>query len=101
MVARGPSQRSSSSESTKYGPSSLDVPRDYLHIELEIDSVTLNYQTGDHIAIWPIDNEREADNMCRSFGWDNAIRQASIDISPNEEDDEISLHVRFLPRLHE
>lgn len=73
--------------------SSLHTPRDYLHIELEVSSGALNYQTGDHIAIWPINNDREIDTMCRSFGWDKPVRQASIDVSPNEEDDEVSLPV--------
>jgi NADPH-ferrihemoprotein reductase len=76
--------------------SALHTSRDYLHIELEVSPGTLNYQTGDHIAIWPINNEREIDSMCRSFGWDENVRQVPIDISPNEEDDEISLPVSTL-----
>lgn len=78
--------------------SSIYAPRDYLHIGLRLAQECSNTKT-ETISRSSRSAMREIDIMCRSFGWDKTVRQASVDISPNEEDDEISLSVPL--QLHE
>ncbi|CAO3671892.1 unnamed protein product [Rhizopus microsporus] len=37
--------------------------RHCLHIEFDISNTNLSYQTGDHIAIWPTNNEQEVERL--------------------------------------
>ena len=39
-----------------------------LHMDLEL-SHDLQYQTGDHIAIWPMNQDEEVSRLLRVFGW--------------------------------
>lgn len=42
--------------------------RNCLHVELDIQKSALTYQTGDHVAIWPMNSNGEVDRFLRVFG---------------------------------
>ncbi|KAL1980671.1 hypothetical protein VTN96DRAFT_3651 [Rasamsonia emersonii] len=42
--------------------------RNCLHIEMDIRDSGLSYQTGDHVAIWPMNADIEVDRFLRVFG---------------------------------
>lgn len=42
--------------------------RNCLHMEIDISSSNLNYETGDHIAVWPTNAGREVDRFLRVLG---------------------------------
>ncbi|KAM0248513.1 hypothetical protein ACHAQJ_009450 [Trichoderma viride] len=48
--------------------------RNCLHLEIDISSSNLSYQTGDHIAIWPINPEHEVDEFLRILGLESRRR---------------------------
>lgn len=57
--------------------------RNCLHVELEIGKSDLTYETGDHVAIWPMNSNREVDRFLRVFGLleqrDETIHIAAVD----------------------
>lgn len=57
--------------------------RNCLHLELDIQKSDLTYQTGDHIAIWPMNSNAEVDRFLRVFGLldkrHSTIRVSSVD----------------------
>ncbi|KAL2842677.1 hypothetical protein BJY01DRAFT_248942 [Aspergillus pseudoustus] len=42
--------------------------RNCLHVELDISNSDLAYETGDHVAIWPMNSNTEVDRFLRVFG---------------------------------
>ncbi|KAL2855266.1 hypothetical protein BJX68DRAFT_253836 [Aspergillus pseudodeflectus] len=42
--------------------------RSCLHVELDIANSDLQYETGDHVAIWPMNSNAEVDRFLRVFG---------------------------------
>ncbi|KAJ9132421.1 NADPH--cytochrome P450 reductase [Pleurostoma richardsiae] len=42
--------------------------RNCVHMELDIGGSCLSYQTGDHVAIWPVNANVEVDRFLRVFG---------------------------------
>lgn len=42
--------------------------RNCLHIEFEIGTTTLTYDTGDHLAVWPVNSDMEVERFLRVFG---------------------------------
>ncbi|KAJ0413483.1 hypothetical protein BJY00DRAFT_306284 [Aspergillus carlsbadensis] len=42
--------------------------RNCLHVELDLSSSDLAYETGDHVAIWPMNSNAEVDRFLRVFG---------------------------------
>ncbi|KAI8969665.1 hypothetical protein BDB01DRAFT_816567 [Pilobolus umbonatus] len=42
--------------------------RHCLHMEIDISGSNLTYQTGDHIAIWPINNDHEVMRLAKLLG---------------------------------
>ncbi|KAI9270882.1 hypothetical protein BY458DRAFT_555807 [Sporodiniella umbellata] len=57
--------------------------RHCLHLEIDISGTNLTYQTGDHIAIWPCNNEIEVERLAKLLGLDQqldaVIRVEAID----------------------
>ncbi|KAJ5240852.1 uncharacterized protein N7469_002443 [Penicillium citrinum] len=68
------------------GKNSVGSVRTYLHFELEtrISNQTIKYETGDHIAIWPINPNDEVTLLASLFGWDKKTLDATIDIKPQD-----------------
>ncbi|KAI8060756.1 NADPH-dependent cytochrome P450 oxidoreductase [Gongronella butleri] len=60
-----------------------DNGRHCLHIEVELPK-GMTYMTGDHLGVWPTNNEQQIALLCRLFGWDNARLDQIIHISPND-----------------
>ncbi|KAI9486014.1 MAG: hypothetical protein EXX96DRAFT_547381 [Benjaminiella poitrasii] len=42
--------------------------RHCLHMEIDISDTNLTYQTGDHVAIWPTNNEVEVERLAKVLG---------------------------------
>jgi NADPH-ferrihemoprotein reductase len=42
--------------------------RDCLHIEFDTSASTLTYETGDHLAVWPVNADAEVDRFLTTFG---------------------------------
>lgn len=47
--------------------------RHCLHLEIDISGTNLSYQTGDHIAIWPVNNEVEVNRLARLLGLEDKL----------------------------
>jgi NADPH-ferrihemoprotein reductase len=62
--------------------------RSYIHVELDIKNVKLDYQTGDHLSVSPINSDVEVERFLRVFGlWEKRhdtirVRSLSDDLSP-------------------
>ncbi|KAF5542017.1 NCP1-NADPH-cytochrome P450 reductase [Fusarium mexicanum] len=62
--------------------------RSYLHVELDIKDTKLDYHTGDHLSVSPINSDIEVERFLRVFGlWHKRneairIRSLSDDLSP-------------------
>jgi NADPH-ferrihemoprotein reductase len=67
--------------------SAAHIPREYLHIELDVGQNSLHYQTGDHVAVWPINNENEVQRFSVLFGWDNETFRAVVNIRARDDDE--------------
>lgn len=63
--------------------------RHCLHVEIDIANTNLTYQTGDHIAIWPTNNETEIERLARVLGLshklDTVIRVQAIDPAASKQ----------------
>lgn len=68
------------------GKNPADSVRTYLHLELDtrIGSQAVQYETGDHIAVWPINPNDEVALLASMFGWDKKTLKATIDIKPRD-----------------
>ncbi|CAL5873524.1 uncharacterized protein PFLUO_LOCUS7804 [Penicillium psychrofluorescens] len=61
-----------------------DAIRTYLHIELDtrISNQKIGYETGDHVAIWPVNPNSEVALLASVFGWDKKSLKTTLDIRP-------------------
>ncbi|KAK9774957.1 hypothetical protein SCAR479_08231 [Seiridium cardinale] len=61
--------------------------RHCLHMEFDIGETNLSYETGDHLAIWPVNPEAEIERLIRILGLQSkrstALRIESIEDSSN------------------
>jgi NADPH-ferrihemoprotein reductase len=57
--------------------------RNCLHIEFDISSSTVTYETGDHVAIWPINSELEVARFLSVFG---LAERAALDVCIRSRD---------------
>ncbi|RMJ26476.1 hypothetical protein PHISP_02627 [Aspergillus sp. HF37] len=59
--------------------------RNCLHMEISVAGSNLNYQTGDHIAVWPTNAGAEVDRFLQVFGLESkrhsAIKIKGIDVT--------------------
>jgi NADPH-ferrihemoprotein reductase len=42
--------------------------RNCLHFEFDLAGTTLTYETGDHLAVWPVNSDDEVDRFLKVFG---------------------------------
>ncbi|KAF9761870.1 hypothetical protein IL306_003648 [Fusarium sp. DS 682] len=62
--------------------------RSYIHVDLDIKSAKLHYQTGDHLSVSPINSDVEVERFLKVFGlWEKRhdtirVRSLSDDLSP-------------------
>ncbi|EXL55999.1 hypothetical protein FOCG_03713 [Fusarium oxysporum f. sp. radicis-lycopersici 26381] len=62
--------------------------RSYIHVELDVKDTKLEYQTGDHLSVSPINSDVEVERFLRVFGlWDKRhetirVRSLSDDLGP-------------------
>ncbi|KAI8092523.1 uncharacterized protein BX664DRAFT_384075 [Halteromyces radiatus] len=47
--------------------------RHCIHVDIDISGTNLNYQTGDHVAIWPTNNEAEVNRLASVLGLSNKL----------------------------
>jgi NADPH-ferrihemoprotein reductase len=63
--------------------------RHCLHVEIDISNTNLTYQTGDHVAIWPTNNEVEVERLAKVLGLfdklDTVIRVQAIDPAASKQ----------------
>jgi NADPH-ferrihemoprotein reductase len=57
--------------------------RNCLHMEVSLEGSGLSYQTGDHLAVWPINADREVDRLFRILGMEDK-RTAVIKITSTD-----------------
>ncbi|KMU81850.1 NADPH-cytochrome P450 reductase [Coccidioides immitis RMSCC 3703] len=55
--------------------------RNCLHLDIGIQGSTLNYQTGDHLAVWPTNAGKEVDRFLQVFGLEDK-RHTVVKIKP-------------------
>lgn len=80
--------------------SSFDItlPRTYLHVEFgqERGDTLFTYESGDHIAVWPINPYEEVQRLVRLFGWDKRKLHDVINIRPiATSDTQPTIHTPF------
>jgi NADPH-ferrihemoprotein reductase len=63
--------------------SSPKSARQCIHVEFDISGTTLNYSTGDHLAITPTNSDVEVDRFLRTFGLQNR-KHTVIDITTED-----------------
>jgi NADPH-ferrihemoprotein reductase len=75
---------------TASSPDSLT--RTYLHMELDTKHKggVLEYQTGDHVAIWPMNPDHEADLVASLFQWDHSTRKMAVDVKLRNLADDVN-----------
>ena len=63
--------------------------RHCLHMEIDIADTNLTYQTGDHVAIWPTNNEVEVERLASVLGLkeklDTMVRIKAIDPAASKQ----------------
>ncbi|KAG2230720.1 hypothetical protein INT48_004773 [Thamnidium elegans] len=63
--------------------------RHCLHMEIDISNTNLSYQTGDHIAIWPTNNEIEVERLATVLGLadklDTIVHIKAIDAAASKQ----------------
>ncbi|KAG2190023.1 hypothetical protein INT46_002594 [Mucor plumbeus] len=63
--------------------------RHCLHMEIDISDSNLTYQTGDHVAIWPTNNEVEIERLAKVLGLsdklDTVIRVQAVDTAASKQ----------------
>ncbi|CEP08857.1 hypothetical protein [Parasitella parasitica] len=63
--------------------------RHCLHMEIDISDSNLTYQTGDHVAIWPTNNEVEIERLAKVLGLsdklDSVIRVQAVDAAASKQ----------------
>lgn len=55
------------------------------HMEFDLSAApSIRYQTGDHLAIWPMNPENEVERLCRVLGLDDTDRTKPIMVESKE-----------------
>ncbi|KAI9303530.1 hypothetical protein BJ944DRAFT_256704 [Cunninghamella echinulata] len=59
--------------------------RHCLHIDVDLADSGLTYTTGDHLGVWPINNESEVNLVSSIFGWEkNNLLDKVIAVTPTD-----------------
>ncbi|CAO3643718.1 unnamed protein product [Cunninghamella echinulata] len=59
--------------------------RHCLHIDVDLADSGLTYTTGDHLGVWPINNELEVNLVASLFGWEkNNLLDKVITVTPTD-----------------
>lgn len=61
-----------------------DPLRRCVHLEVDLTGARTKYQTGDHLAVWPVNCDDEVERLCRLLGLSEADRTAAVEIRPTE-----------------
>ncbi|KAI9004843.1 hypothetical protein CLU79DRAFT_782318 [Phycomyces nitens] len=63
--------------------------RHCLHMEIDLGESNLSYQTGDHVAIWPTNNEVQVEGLARILGLqeklDRVVMVSSVDAAASKQ----------------
>jgi sulfite reductase alpha subunit-like flavoprotein len=67
---------------TQRGSLNGALSRTYLHIEFGKENTedSFKYESGDHIAVWPVNPYQEVEKLIKLFGWDDRELHATINI---------------------
>jgi NADPH-ferrihemoprotein reductase len=57
--------------------------RNCLHLELDISGSTITYETGDHVALWPVNSDLEVERFLSVFGLSDK-RDRVIEVISND-----------------
>ncbi|ORX46065.1 NADPH-dependent cytochrome P450 oxidoreductase [Hesseltinella vesiculosa] len=61
-----------------------DQGRHCLHLEIDLTGSNMTYQTGDHLGIWPTNNEHQLLLLTRLFGWTDAALDQVYQVTPSD-----------------
>lgn len=61
-----------------------DHLRQCIHLEVDLTGARIKYQTGDHLAVWPVNCDDEVERLCRLLSLSEADRTAAVEIRPKE-----------------
>jgi NADPH-ferrihemoprotein reductase len=64
-------------------PNSRDQ-RHCLHVDVDLAGSDISYTTGDHLGIWPTNNEDEVSLVSTLFGYDDAFMDQVISVIPTD-----------------
>ncbi|CAO3594577.1 unnamed protein product [Absidia cylindrospora] len=64
-------------------PKSRDQ-RHCLHVQVDLSNSNMSYTTGDHLGIWPTNNELEISLVASLFGWNNERLDKVISVLPTD-----------------
>ena len=63
-----------------------DENRKAVHLEFDLSAAGWKYQTGDHIAVWPINPDVEVERLCQLLGLTENDRKEVIEIRSRDQD---------------
>ncbi|KAI8088985.1 uncharacterized protein BX664DRAFT_331908 [Halteromyces radiatus] len=58
--------------------------RHCLHLDIDLTGSNMSYTTGDHLGIWPTNNETEVSLIAYLFGWDDMRMDQVISVMPTD-----------------
>ncbi|KAI8332845.1 hypothetical protein BC941DRAFT_435540 [Chlamydoabsidia padenii] len=64
-------------------PNSRDQ-RHCLHLDVDLATSGMSYSTGDHLGIWPTNNEAEVNLVSTLFGWDDNYLDSIMSVIPTD-----------------
>lgn len=73
---------------------SPQASRQCLHIEFDTSGSTLSYETGDHLAIWPVTSDVEVERFLTLFGL-TGCRDTSVQLSSNDPTVQVPIPTRI------
>ncbi|KAI7865727.1 NADPH-dependent cytochrome P450 oxidoreductase [Spinellus fusiger] len=65
-----------------------EADRHCLHLEFDISQCNLTYQTGDHLALWPSNNDNEIQHLAQVLGiasLESAVNITAMDITASKK----------------
>ena len=63
-----------------------DENRKAVHLEFDLSAAGWKYQTGDHIAVWPMNPDVEVERLCQLLGLSEDDRKQFIEIRSKDQD---------------
>lgn len=54
--------------------------RHCIHVAFDLSRARLKYQSGDHLAVWPVNPDEEVERLCRLLGLSPQDRETAIEI---------------------